>query len=73
MRLATKIYERVDFVWMLNGDPLLLSHGWKPESGFLKSRWDTFSEDLILYMLAIASPVGVEGSTGQSSGSCRSR
>lgn len=54
--LATKIYERVDFKWMLNGDPLLLSHGWKPESGFLKPRWDTYSEDTILYLLAIGSP-----------------
>ena len=56
VRLATKIYERVDFKWMLNGDPLLLSHGWKPETGFLRPRWDTYSEDTILYLLAIASP-----------------
>jgi hypothetical protein len=56
VRLATRIYERVDFAWMLNGHPVLLSHGWKPESGFLKPRWDTYSEDMILYMLAIASP-----------------
>ncbi|HEX8889044.1 MAG TPA: glucoamylase family protein [Pyrinomonadaceae bacterium] len=56
VRLAARIYERVDFVWMLDGHPTLLAHGWKPESGFLKARWDTFSEDLILYMLAIASP-----------------
>jgi hypothetical protein len=56
VRLATRIYERVDFAWMLNGDESLLSHGWKPESGFLKPRWDTYSEDTILYMLAIASP-----------------
>ncbi|HEY2963629.1 MAG TPA: glucoamylase family protein [Pyrinomonadaceae bacterium] len=56
VRLATRIYERVDFRWMLNGDPLLLSHGWKPESGFLKARWDTYSEDTILYVLAVASP-----------------
>jgi hypothetical protein len=55
-RLATKIYERVDFRWMLNGDPLLLSHGWRPETGFLKPRWDTYSEDTILYLLAIGSP-----------------
>jgi hypothetical protein len=54
--LASKIYERVDFRWMLNGDPLLLSHGWKPETGFLPARWDTFSEDTILYVLAIGSP-----------------
>ena len=55
-RLATEIYERVDFHWMLNGHPLLLSHGWKPETGFLKPRWDTYSEDTILYLLAIGSP-----------------
>lgn len=54
--LATKIYERIDFHWMLNGHPQLLSHGWKPESGFLKPRWDTYSEDTILYLLAIGSP-----------------
>ncbi len=56
VRLATEIYRRVDFQWMLNGHPLLLSHGWKPETGFLKPRWDTYSEDTILYLLAIGSP-----------------
>src|SRR5882762_4265521 len=56
VRLATQIYERVDFRWMLNGHPLLLSHGWKPETGFLTPSWDTYSEDTILYLLAIGSP-----------------
>jgi hypothetical protein len=55
-QLATTIYRRVDFRWMLNGHPRLLSHGWKPETGFLKPRWDTYSEDTILYLLAIGSP-----------------
>src|ERR1041385_2525658 len=55
VNLSGRIYRRVDFRWMLNGHPLLLSHGWKPESGFLKARWDTYSEDTILYLLAIAS------------------
>ena len=55
-RLADAIYRRVDFAWMLAGDPLLLSHGWKPESGFLKSRWDHYCELMILYLLAIGSP-----------------
>ena len=54
--LATKIYERIDFRWMLNAHPQLLSHGWKPETGFLKPRWDTYSEDTILYLPAIGSP-----------------
>ncbi len=56
VRLATMIYRRLDFRWMLNGHSVLLSHGWKPETGFLKSRWDTYSEDTILYLLAIGSP-----------------
>jgi hypothetical protein len=56
VRLATLIYERVDFGWMLNGHPVLLSHGWRPETGFLKSRWDTYSEHTILQLLAIGSP-----------------
>jgi hypothetical protein len=55
-RLADAIYNRVDFAWMLAGDPLLLSHGWKPESGFLSSRWDHYCELMVLYLLAIGSP-----------------
>lgn len=55
-RLATVIYNRVDFPWMLRGRPALLSHGWKPETGFLRSRWDTYSEHLILQLLAAGSP-----------------
>ncbi|MBC7931943.1 MAG: hypothetical protein H7Z38_15400 [Rubrivivax sp.] len=55
-RLSTFIYERVDFKWMLAGHPVLLSHGWRPETGFIKSRWDTYSEHLILQLLAIGSP-----------------
>jgi hypothetical protein len=55
-KLATTIYERIDFSWMLNNHPHLLAHGWKPETGFLKPRWDTYSEDTILYLLAIGSP-----------------
>jgi hypothetical protein len=55
-RLSTLIYERVDFRWMLAGHPVLLSHGWRPESGFIPTRWDTYSEHLILQLLAIGSP-----------------
>jgi hypothetical protein len=56
VRLADAIYRRVDFEWMLAGDPAVLSHGWKPESGFLKSRWDHYCELMILYLLGIGSP-----------------
>ena len=55
-RWARTIWERVDFGWMRNGHAFLLSHGWKPESGFLPSRWDRYSELPLLYLPAIASP-----------------
>ena len=41
---------------MLAGDPGVLSHGWKPESGFLPGRWDHYCELMILYLLGIGSP-----------------
>jgi len=50
-----QIYERVDFVWMLNkGKTFALA--WSPETGFHKARWDHFDESLLLYVLAIGSP-----------------
>ena len=55
VKLATSIYERVDFQWMQDGHPAFLSHGWKPETGFLKPVWDSYSEETILYLLAIGS------------------
>lgn len=55
VRLASKIYERIDFAWMLDGDPFLLSHGWRPETGFIKERWDDYSEHTIIYLLGIGS------------------
>jgi len=53
--LATKIYERVDWPWMLNGGKTF-SMGWLPETGFLKSRWERYSELMMIYLLAIGSP-----------------
>ena len=52
--LAKNIYDRIDWQWMLNQGNCL-SHGWKPESGFLKNRWDSFCEHMLLYLLAIGS------------------
>jgi hypothetical protein len=53
--LATKIYERVDWPWMLNGGSTL-SMGWHPESGFLKARWEHYCELMMIYLLGIGSP-----------------
>jgi hypothetical protein len=54
--LAEILYRRIDWKWALNGGTTI-SHGWKPESGFLPYRWDTgYSEALMLYVLALGSP-----------------
>jgi hypothetical protein len=52
--LATRLYERVDWPWMLNGGNTFsmgLLHG-----KFLESRWDHYCELMMLYLLAIGSP-----------------
>lgn len=53
--LATKIYHRVDWPWMLNGGRTF-SMGWHPESGFLDARWEHYCELMMIYLLAIGSP-----------------
>jgi hypothetical protein len=53
--LATAIYYRVDFPWMMDGSQTYFSHGWTPEKGFIRYRWDTYSEHMILYVLGIGS------------------
>ncbi len=54
-KLAEEIYLRVDWQWALNGSDMI-SHGWKPESGFLPDNWDSgYSEAHILYILALGS------------------
>ncbi len=46
-------------VW--NGDgrktaEATVSHGWKPETGFIRYRWQGYNEALILYVLGLGSP-----------------
>jgi hypothetical protein len=53
--LATKIYERVDWPWMLNRGKTF-SMGWLPESGFLNARRERYCELMMIYLLAIGSP-----------------
>ena len=54
VQLATTIYERVDWPWMLNGEKTF-SMGWR-DGGFLESRWNHYSELMMLYLLALGSP-----------------
>lgn len=54
-KLAKLLYERVDWQWAQNGK-VVLSHGWKPECGFLNYGWEGYNEALILYILGLGSP-----------------
>jgi hypothetical protein len=53
--LAEKIYSRVDWQWAQNRPPTL-SHGWRPESGFLRFDWRGYNEGMLMYILALGSP-----------------
>lgn len=53
--LAWRLYERVDWKWAL-GRSRTLGHGWRPESGFLRYRWEGYDEAVLLYLLALGSP-----------------
>jgi hypothetical protein len=52
--LASQIYDRVNWPWMLNGGSTF-SMGWTPENGFITARYDTYCELMMLYLLAIGS------------------
>jgi hypothetical protein len=53
--LAERLYARADWRWAQNGG-LTITHGWRPETGFLPYRWEGYDEALILYILALGSP-----------------
>jgi hypothetical protein len=54
-KLADALYRRVDWQWAQNGS-LTVAHAWKPEHGFLKARWEGYSEAILLYVLGLGSP-----------------
>ena len=54
VELANLILDRVDWSWLAE-DTSLLTHGWTPEIGFLPSRWDYYSELMMMYLLGIGS------------------
>ena len=53
--LADALYRRVDWRWAQNGS-LTVAQGWTPERGFLKYRWEGYSEAILLYALGLGSP-----------------
>ncbi len=52
---SEELYLRADWTWMRNGGPAV-SHGWKPETGFLRYRWTGYNEAILLYILGLGSP-----------------
>src|SRR5438552_8459360 len=53
--LGDALYRRADWRWALNGGATV-THGWKPESGFLEYRWEGYDEAMLLYALGLGSP-----------------
>lgn len=56
-RLVDQLYARIDWQWALNGGATL-SHGWRPETGVIPHRGDSYAELLGLYFLGIGAPTG---------------
>jgi len=54
-RLADALYGRADWNWARNGGPTL-THGWRPEAGFIPHRYEGYDEGLLLYILGLGSP-----------------
>ncbi|MEO6030257.1 MAG: glucoamylase family protein [Candidatus Binatia bacterium] len=54
-RLADELYRRADWQWALNGGAAV-SHGWRPETGFIPYTWTGYDEALLIYLLGLGSP-----------------
>lgn len=53
--LADALYRRADWRWAQDGGATV-THGWRPESGFIPYRWEGYDEALLLYVLGLGSP-----------------
>jgi len=52
---AEKLYTRINWEWYRNKENNYFYMGYKPENGFW-GRWDMYAEQLMLYVLGVASP-----------------
>lgn len=52
---ANELYRRVDWQWYRNPDTNQFYMGYHPETGF-SGAWDMYAEQLMLYVLGVASP-----------------
>ena len=53
--LVEFLYGRADWIWASDGGPTV-THGWRPESGFLPYRYTGYDEAILLYVLGLGSP-----------------
>jgi len=53
-RLAEQLNQRVDWNWARNHE-WTVTHGWKPETGFLPYRWAGYDEAMLLYIFGLGS------------------
>jgi hypothetical protein len=54
-QLADSLFLRAEWDWAMDGNKTM-SMGWKPESGFITSRWEGYNEAMILIIMALGSP-----------------
>ena len=59
--LAKRIAGRMDWKWMQTDggarpNEFIPSMGWKPEDGFIKARWQGYTEATFLYLLGLGTP-----------------
>jgi hypothetical protein len=55
-RLADELYRRVDWTWA-QPHPPAVSLAWTPEAGFNAVDWHGYNEAMLVYVLALGSPV----------------
>ncbi|HLJ94594.1 MAG TPA: glucoamylase family protein [Gemmataceae bacterium] len=53
--VADELYRRADWPWAQN-EGATVTHGWRPETGFLPYRWQGYDEALLVYLLGLGSP-----------------
>jgi hypothetical protein len=62
-QLVDQLYRRIDWWWMLTNsgtqpEKRVISHGWRPITGFIQYNYGSYSEAILLYLLGLGAPVG---------------
>jgi hypothetical protein len=55
-KLGRLIFERVDWAWARDGHPIFVTHGLDQRGKFLDAKWGSFTEGILIYLLALGSP-----------------